>query len=49
MISIIQEEQADKNWNKRLLESSLGTIYQTKERGIYVKKADVPPLFFEIH
>ena len=47
MISIIEEDKPDKNWNKRLLESGLGTIYQTTERAVYVKKTDVPTKFLK--
>lgn len=37
MISIEVTEEPDSNWNKRLLNSDLGTIYQTKEYGDYIK------------
>ena len=33
MITITSTSEPDSNWNKRLLESELGTIFQTKERG----------------
>ena len=33
MISVEIDTKPDKNWNKRLFESKLGTIFQTKERG----------------
>ena len=32
MISIISSEKPDENWNERLFESGLGTIYQTVEQ-----------------
>lgn len=33
MITVTSNSDPDPNWNKRLLESELGTIFQTKERG----------------
>ena len=47
MISIIEEDKPDKDWNKRLLKSGLGTIYQTAERAVYVKKVGVPVKFLK--
>jgi lipid II:glycine glycyltransferase (peptidoglycan interpeptide bridge formation enzyme) len=35
MISIITSKEPDKNWNNRLLESELGTIYQTVEQSVH--------------
>ena len=35
MISIITSKKPDKNWNNRLLESELGTIYQTVEQSVH--------------
>ena len=37
MISIEIDSEPDENWNKRLLDSSIGTIHQTKEFAIYQK------------
>lgn len=37
MISIDVGKEPDSEWNKRLLDSKLGTIYQTKEYGAYVE------------
>jgi len=33
MITVESNSEPDSNWNKRLFESKLGTIFQTKERG----------------
>jgi hypothetical protein len=35
MITVESNFEPDQNWNARLLESGLGTIFQTKERGIF--------------
>lgn len=47
MISIIKEEKPDKDWNKRLLKSGLGTIYQSEERGLFLEKQNVPNYFIK--
>lgn len=47
MITILEDEISDKNWNSRILETGLGTIYQTKERADYVIKAGVPVKFLK--
>lgn len=39
MISIELNDEPDSEWNKRLLESKLGTIYQTKEYASFTKIA----------
>lgn len=38
MITIESSSEPDQNWNKRLLESKYGTIYQTKEIAKYFEK-----------
>ena len=38
MITIESSNEPDQNWNKRLLESKYGTIYQTKEIAKYFEK-----------
>ena len=35
MISVENTNEPDSNWNKRLIDSKLGTIYQTQEYGLY--------------
>lgn len=45
MISVRIEEKPDPNWNKRLLESDLATIYQTKEWALIVSNLGRKPLF----
>jgi len=47
MISVHIEEKPDLNWNKRLLESDLATIYQTKEWGLLLIENGKKPLFLE--
>lgn len=47
MISIEVEEKPDANWNKRLINNKLGSIYQTKEWSILVSKKDQKPLFLK--
>jgi len=37
MLTIKIDEQGDDEWNQNLLNSSLGTIFQTKERATYLK------------
>ena len=45
MISVNIEEQPDSNWNRRLLESDMATIYQTKEWALIVSNLGRKPLF----
>ena len=40
MLTVESSEKADSRWNKRLLESGLGTIFQTEERKKLVDLAD---------
>lgn len=47
MITIEIEEKADKNWNKRLLSTEAGTIYQTQEMGIHFERLNKTPLFLK--
>jgi len=47
MISIKEEKQPDSKWNDRLVESGLGTIYQTKEMATYFLKIDKNPIFLK--
>ena len=46
-ISIDVAEHADSKWNTRLLESNIGTIYQTKEHGEYITTIGAKPLFLK--
>jgi len=39
MISVEITDKPDSNWNKRLIDSKLGTIYQTQEYGLYTNSA----------
>ncbi len=43
-ISIDVAEDADSKWNTRLLESNLGTIYQTNEFGEYITTIGGKPI-----
>lgn len=45
MITIEEKYEPDQNWNKRVLESELATIYQTKEIGIIYEKQNLVPKF----
>jgi lipid II:glycine glycyltransferase (peptidoglycan interpeptide bridge formation enzyme) len=48
MITIDISENSDSKWNKRLLESELGVIYQTKEFAAYNEAAlNTKPLFIK--
>lgn len=47
MISIDVDEEADSNWNNRLIKSGLGTIYQTKQWAEIVSKKGEKPLFLK--
>lgn len=45
MISLEISDNIDKKWNSRLIDSNLGTIYQTKEHGEYLFKINEKPKF----
>ena len=47
MISIKEEYKADPSWNDRLLNSGLGTIYQTKERAEFLSASNHKTLFLK--
>jgi len=47
MISIEQSNNGDSNWNNRLLDSGLGTIYQTKEMKINFENQGYAPNFLK--
>ena len=47
MLSIEVNSEPDKKWNNRLLESGLGTIFQTVERGILLKSLNRPTHFLK--
>lgn len=47
MISIEVSEKPDSKWNKRLLETGLGTIFQTEERGELLKLINRKPIFLK--
>jgi len=47
MITIESTHDPDPDWNKRLLDSGLGTIYQTIERGMYIKSENVETYFLK--
>jgi len=47
MISIEIDTEPDSNWNKRLLNSGLGNIYQTKERALLLSVEPVPSCFLK--
>ena len=47
MISVEIETKPDKNWNKRLLESGFGNIYQTEERASLLETENVPNYFLK--
>jgi hypothetical protein len=44
MISVEALSKPDPNWNKRLFDSKIGTIFQTKERGEYDAK-NIQPIY----
>jgi len=46
-LSILEEEIADKKWNDRLLQSGLGTIYQSKEIALHFEKLGKKPIFLK--
>jgi hypothetical protein len=48
MISLTMDDIADPLWNKRLLSSQLGTIYQTKEYAKYLElRLKIKPIFLK--
>ena len=47
MISLEISDNVDKKWNSRLIDSNLGTIYQTKEHGEYLFKINEKPQFLK--
>ena len=47
MISIEQNENGDAQWNQRLINSGLGTIYQTKEMKINFEKKGFDSVFLK--
>lgn len=47
MISLQVEQKADGNWNKRLLSTEAGTIYQTQEMAIHFERQNKTPLFLK--
>lgn len=47
MITLEIEEQADSNWNKRLQESKLGSLRQSKEMGQFALQQGKRPLFLK--
>jgi lipid II:glycine glycyltransferase (peptidoglycan interpeptide bridge formation enzyme) len=47
MISVEASEQADSKWNKRLLETGLGTIFQTEERSKLLELINVKTIFLK--
>ena len=50
MISIEIDKETDSDWNKRLLSSEFGSIYQTKEYGLYVKeRIKSKPLYLKFY
>jgi hypothetical protein len=47
LISVEIDTKPDKNWNKRLLESGYGNIYQTEERASLLATENVPNYFLK--
>jgi len=47
MLSVETSEQADSRWNKRLLETGLGTIFQTEERSKLLELTNVKTIFLK--
>lgn len=47
MISVEIDTKPDKNWNKRLLESGYGNIYQTEDRASLLATENVPNYFLK--
>jgi hypothetical protein len=48
MISLTMDDMADPLWNKRLLSSQLGTLYQTKEYAQYLElRLKIKPIFLK--
>lgn len=50
MISIEIKKEPDSDWNKNLMNSELGTVYQTQEYGIYIQaQLKSTPLFLKFY
>ena len=47
MISLEVENKADSKWNERLIESGLGTIYQTMEIAKHFEKQNLKSYFLK--
>ena len=47
MISVETSDIPDKKWNSRLLDTNLGTIYQSKEHANFAEKIEQDPLFLK--
>ena len=47
MISIEIDTKPDTNWNKRLLESGFGTVYQAEERATQLELENVSNYFLK--
>ena len=47
MISLEIEDSPDPKWNERLIESELGTIYQTREMGAYYLTQNLKPIYLK--
>ncbi len=47
VISLEIENIPDQRWNERLIESELGTIYQTKEMGAYYLTQNLKPIYLK--
>lgn len=47
MISISESTEPDIEWNKRLIDSGFGTIYQTIERANFIKNSGSAPIFLK--
>ena len=47
MISIEVDTKPDINWNKRLLESGFGTVYQAEERALQLEAGNIPSYFLK--
>lgn len=47
LISIEEDVKPDQKWNDRLIKSGLGTIYQTKEMGLYFHISNLNPKYLK--
>ena len=47
MLSLESNELPDKDWNNRLLDSKMGTLYQTEDYGKYFEKLNQKPIFLK--